>query len=86
MVKISVYDRPPQVVIQLHLQLSESRVDQLARIWQQIKNVAKYPIVVDLSSVSYISSSGFQLLKRMYEEGAKLVVDGPLPFPYPQTT
>ena len=78
MAKISIYDNPPRVVVQLDARFAESDVDRIARAWDQIKKLNHYPIFLDLSSVTFISTTGMGLLRRMYDHGVKLIISGPL--------
>ena len=51
--------------------LAGACVDELDKCWQQtLSNGA--PLLVDLTSVSYVDERGKQLLKRMHDHGAKL--------------
>lgn len=51
--------------------LAGACVDELDKCWQQtLSNGA--PLLIDLTSVSYVDERGKQLLKRMHDRGAKL--------------
>lgn len=52
--------------------LAGACVDELYKCWQQASST-KAPLLIDLTSVSFIDDRGKQLLTKMYENGTKLV-------------
>jgi len=78
MSQISIYDHPPRVVVQLEGRFIDSDVELVARAWDQIKKWNRDPIFMDLSYVRFISTTGLCLLRRMYDDGVKLIISGPL--------
>jgi anti-anti-sigma regulatory factor len=70
-IRISCHNESATMRLVLEGKLAGACVDELDKCWQQtLSNGA--PLLVDLTSVSYVDERGKQLLKRMHEHGAKL--------------
>ena len=52
-------------------------VQELERCWVSTVGMKKrHPLSVDLSAVIYVDSEGKDLLKKLHQQGAKLVASG----------
>ncbi len=71
-IRITCHNESAMTRLVLEGKLAGACVDELDKCWQQaLSNGA--PLLVDLTSVSFIDDRGKQLLKRMHDHGAKLV-------------
>ena len=68
-IRITCHNEPPVTRLVIEGKLAGACVDELDKCWQQ----AESPILIDLTSVSFIDDRGKQLLKRMHDKGIKLV-------------
>jgi anti-anti-sigma regulatory factor len=70
-IRISCHNESAMMRLVLEGKLAGACVDELDKCWQKtLSNGA--PLLVDLTSVSYVDDRGKQLLKRMHDRGAKL--------------
>jgi len=70
-IRISCHNESAMMRLVLEGKLAGACVDELDKCWKQtISNGA--PLLVDLTSVSYVDERGKQLLKRMHDHGVKL--------------
>jgi len=68
-IRITCHNESAVTRLVLEGKLAGACVDELDKCWQQ----AQPPLLIDLTSVSFIDDRGKQLLKRMHEQGIKLV-------------
>lgn len=66
---------PPR--LRLHGRVSGAWVEELERIWGQMKGNGSNPIIVDLTDVTLVGREGRRLLVDMARQGAELE-GGPL--------
>ena len=72
LIRISCHSDAATTRLVLEGKLAGACVDELDKCWQESPN--KWPtLLIDLSSVSFIDDRGKQLLKKMQDNGAKLV-------------
>jgi anti-anti-sigma regulatory factor len=70
-IRISCHNDSAALRLVLEGKLAGACVDELDKCWQQAASNGG-PLLVDLTSVSYVDERGKQLLKRMHEQGVKL--------------
>jgi ABC-type transporter Mla MlaB component len=73
MLRITLEKGPEFVTLKLEGELSGLWVDELRRLWNDVRNgeMAR-SLAVDLSDVTFVNSEGQALLKRMFRDGADL--------------
>lgn len=77
MLKITMQVAAGGMTFALEGKLAGPWVKELELCWRSAAGTQQiYPVRVDLSSVTFIDEEGKELLKKMYQEGAKLVATG----------
>ncbi len=76
MLKISSHKTGDSTTLLLEGRLAGPWVDELERVWRNLKEATEGPLVVDLRSVTFIEQEGKDLLSRMWLEGAELLAAG----------
>ena len=73
MLRITVEKGPEFVTLKLEGELSGLWVDELGRLWNDVRDEeTARSLTVDLSDVTFVNSEGQALLKRMFRDGADL--------------
>ncbi len=73
MLRITFEKEPESVTLKLEGELSGLWVDELRRLWNDVRNTEMArSVAVDLSDVTLVNSEGQALLERMFREGADL--------------
>jgi anti-anti-sigma regulatory factor len=75
MFRITVYNEAPAIRLMLEGYLTGPYVEELQRCWQA-HSLQPCSVVVDLTEVAFMDSSGKALLAQMYRQGAYLVGSG----------
>ena len=70
-IRISCHNESAMMRLVLEGKLAGACVDELDKCWQQTSSNGA-PLLIDLTSVSYVDERGKQLLKRMHDHGVKL--------------
>jgi outer membrane protein len=79
MLRISVLNDPSATRFKLEGKLAHEWVAEAEKAWIALQNISPAsPVVVDLSSVSFVDDPGRALLAQFHSAGAKLVGSGPL--------
>jgi len=77
MLKITMQVAAGGMTFGLEGKLAGPWVNELELCWRSAAGTQQiYPVRVDLSSVTFIDEEGKELLRKMYQEGAKLVAMG----------
>jgi anti-anti-sigma regulatory factor len=77
MLKITMQITAGGMTFELEGKLTGPWVKELELCWRSAVGTQQiYPVRVDLSSVTFIDEEGKELLRKMYQEGAKLVATG----------
>jgi ABC-type transporter Mla MlaB component len=77
MLRITTETERFESTLRLEGRLAGPWVDELARTWGELQAVRDAgSIRVDLDGVTFVSSSGKSLLRRIHREGARLVAGG----------
>jgi len=77
MLKITMQIAAGVMAFELEGKLAGPWVKELELCWHSAAGTQQIsPVRVDLSSVTFIDEEGKELLKKMYQEGAKLVATG----------
>jgi anti-anti-sigma regulatory factor len=77
MLKINMRIEAGVMTFELEGKLAGPWVKELELCWRSAASTQRiYPILVDLSSVTFIDAEGKELLGRIYQEGAQLVATG----------
>lgn len=76
MLKITQHTTRDSTKLTLEGRLAGPWVEELERVWREIKDSAKDPLAVDLTGVTFIDQDGKTLLGRMWQEGVDLVAAG----------
>ncbi len=77
MLKITIHHDAKLTRLELEGRLAGPWVKELELCWCSAAGIQQAsPVRVDLSSVTFIDEEGRGLLKRMYQEGAKLMASG----------
>ena len=72
LIRISCHNEAANTRLVLEGKLAGACVDELDKCWQEAP--ARWStLLIDLTSVSFIDDRGKQLLKKMHDNGAKLV-------------
>lgn len=72
LIRISCHSEAANMRLVLEGKLAGATVDELEKCWHEAP--AKWStLLIDLTSVSFIDDRGKQLLKKMHDNGAKLV-------------
>ena len=77
MLKITSLTNAESTVLRLEGRLAGPWVQELERCWDSIVGTTTiHPLSVDLSAVTYVDSDGKNLLKKIHQQGSKLVASG----------
>jgi len=77
MLKITTHTETHSTTLQLEGRLAGPWVEELERVWvSTVGTRTRHPLSVDLSAVTYVDSNGKDLLKKIHQQGAKLVASG----------
>lgn len=76
MLRITIHSCLKTLRLIVEGRLQGAHVLELETCWRTTTPVADSPIIVDLTGVTFIDCDGKQLLKRMHEQGAKLIATG----------
>jgi anti-anti-sigma regulatory factor len=77
MLKITTLIHAASTTFKLEGRLAGPWVQELERCWvSTVGTKRRYPLSVDLSAVTYVDSGGKDLLKKIHQQGAKLVASG----------
>jgi anti-anti-sigma regulatory factor len=77
MLKITTFTNAESTAFRLEGRLAGPWVQELERCWDSIGGATtNHPLTVDLSAVTYVDSDGKDLLKKIHQQGAKLVAFG----------
>jgi anti-anti-sigma regulatory factor len=77
MLKITTLIHAASTTFKLEGRLAGPWVQELKRCWDSVVDTTtNHPLTVDLSAVTYVDSEGKDLLKKLHQEGAKLVASG----------
>jgi anti-anti-sigma regulatory factor len=78
MLKITALMNTESTTFRLEGRLAVPWVQELERFWLlTIAGMRKrHPLSIDLSAVTYVDSEGKDLLKKLHQQGAKLVASG----------
>ena len=77
MLRITTLIEKESTTFRLEGRLAGPWVQELKRCWATtVGKKTRQPHSVDLSAVTYIDQEGKALLKKIYEQGAKLVASG----------
>jgi anti-anti-sigma regulatory factor len=77
MLKITTLTNPESTTFRLEGRLAGPWVQELERCWDSIVGTTTiHPLIVDLSAVTYVDSGGKDLLKKLHQNGVKLVASG----------
>lgn len=72
MLKITPSTTQDSTRLTLEGRLAGPWVEELERVWREIKDSVKDSLVVDLTGVTFIEQDGKTLLTRMWQQGARL--------------
>jgi anti-anti-sigma regulatory factor len=77
MLKITTLLTAKSTVLRLEGRLAGLWVQELERCWDStVGTTIDRPLSLDLSAVTYVDSDGKDLLKKIHQQGAKLVASG----------
>ncbi len=77
MLKITTLIHAESTTLRLEGRLAGPWVQELERCWDSTVGTAtNHPLTVDLSAVTYVDSDGKDLLKKIHQQGARLVASG----------
>src|SRR4029077_123095 len=77
MLKITTLLNAKSTVLRLEGRLAGPWVQELERCWDfTVGTPTDHPLSLDLSAVTYVDSDGKDLLKKIHQQGAKLVASG----------
>ena len=77
MLKITTLLTGKSTVLRLEGRLAGLWVQELERCWDStVGTTIDHPLSLDLSAVTYVDSDGKDLLKKIHQQGAKLVASG----------
>ena len=76
MLRITIHSCLKTLRLIVEGRLQGAHINELETCWLTTMHAADSPITVDLTGVTFIDCDGKQLLKRMHEQGAKLVANG----------
>ena len=77
MLKITTLLNAKSTVLRLEGRLAGPWVQELERCWDStVSTPTDHPLSLDLSAVTYVDSDGKDLLKKIHQQGAKLVASG----------
>lgn len=77
MLKITTLLNAKSTVLRLEGRLAGLWVQELERCWDStVGTTTDHPLSLDLSAVTYVDSDGKDLLKKIHQQGAKLVASG----------
>ena len=77
MLKITTLTNAESTVLRLEGRLAGPWVQELERCWDStVGTPTNHPMSVDLSAVTYVDSDGKDLLKKIHQQGAKLIASG----------
>lgn len=77
MLKITTLTNSESTVLRLEGRLAGPWVQELERCWDStVRTPTNHPLSVDLSAVTYVDSDGKDLLKKIHQQGAKLIASG----------
>jgi anti-anti-sigma regulatory factor len=78
MLKITTLINQESTTFKLEGRLAGLWVQELERCWVStvVGTRKRHPFSVDLSAVTYVDSDGKDLLKKIHQQGAKLVASG----------
>jgi len=77
MLKITTLTNAESTVFRLEGRLAGLWVQELERCWDStVGTTMNHPLTVDLSAVTYVDSDGKDLLKKIHQQGAKLIASG----------
>jgi anti-anti-sigma regulatory factor len=77
MLKITTLIHAESTIFKLEGRLAGPWVQELERCWvSTVGTKRRYPLSVDLSAVTYVDSGGKDLLKKLHQNGVKLVASG----------
>ena len=77
MLKITTLTHAESTILRLEGRLAGPWVQELERCWDSTVGTPTHlPLSEDLSAVTYVDSDGKDLLKKIHQQGAKLVASG----------
>jgi anti-anti-sigma regulatory factor len=77
MLKITTLVNAESTVFRLEGRLAGPWVQELELCWDStVGMTTNHPLSVDLSAVTYVDSDGKDLLKKIHQQGAKLIASG----------
>ena len=77
MLKITTVTNAESTALRLEGRLAGPWVQELERCWDStVATATNHPLTVDLSAVTYVDSDGKDLLRKIHQQGAKLVASG----------
>ena len=78
MLKITTLTDKESITFKLEGRLAGPWVQELERCWVStvVGTRKRHPFSMDLSAVTYVDSRGKDLLKKIHQQGAKLVASG----------
>ena len=77
MLKITTVTNAESTTLKLEGRLAGPWVQELKLSWDPlVGTTANHPLSVDLSAVTYVDSNGKDLLKKIHQQGAKLIASG----------
>lgn len=77
MLKITTLMNAESTILRLEGRLAGPWVHELERFWDStVGTPTHHPLSVDLSAVTYVDSDGKDLLKKIHQQGAKLIASG----------
>ena len=77
MLKITTLTNAESTALRLEGRLAGPWVQELERCWDSVVGTTtNHTLSVDLSAVTYVDSDGKDLLKKIHQQGAKLIASG----------
>ena len=77
MLKITTLIHAESTIFKLEGRLAGPWVQELERCWDSVVGtMTTHPLIIDLSTVTYVDSDGKDLLKKIHRQGARLVASG----------
>ncbi len=77
MLKITTVIHAESTTFKLEGRLAGPWVQELERCWDSVVGTTTtHPLTIDLSAVTYVDSDGKNLLKKIHQQGARLVASG----------
>jgi anti-anti-sigma regulatory factor len=77
MLKITTLTNAESTTLKLEGRLAGPWVQELEQCWDSLVGMTtNHPLSVDLSAVTYVDSDGKGLLKKIHQQGAKLIASG----------